>query len=225
MVWMPHNGYTVWLKPGSQDLTMGCVEKKHLYVLEGTSTCNMPPLQYAALSRFSLKHTLGWSNLWGSSLTLGDLHCSFAPAHLYQMISSSTSNLLTLIPILKAPPPLPPLVSSPPAIAPLFPFRNLLSSSSSSLLLLSFSVSSQVCVGVFWDGRADRDRSRAVPLKGVCVRVCSVWHLLRSKKTKRSLVWLWRLICPCSYFCTAPYWEGESGSQKKRFFSKHAEGQ
>lgn len=61
-------------------------------------TSVMPPLHYAALSRSSFKHTLGCSNLRGSSLTLGDLHCSFAPAHLYQMISSSTSNLLTLIP-------------------------------------------------------------------------------------------------------------------------------
>lgn len=139
MVWMPHNGYTVWLKPGSQDLTMGCVGKKHLYVLEGTSTCNMPPLHYAALSRFSLKHTLGWSNLWGSSLTLGDLHCSFAPAHLYQMISSSTSNLLTLIPILKAPPPLPPLVSCASLSLPQFAFVVLFFPPPPPLILCVFS--------------------------------------------------------------------------------------
>ena len=61
-------------------------------------TCVMFPLHCTALSRSRYKHTLGCSNLRGSSLTSGDLRCSFAPAHLYQMISSSTPNLLTLIP-------------------------------------------------------------------------------------------------------------------------------
>lgn len=132
-------------------------------------TSIMPPLHCAVLSRSSFKHTLGCSNLWGSSLTSGDLHCSFAPAHLYQMISSSTSNLLTLIPHSQStstPPTscfLPSCHSSSPTLAH-SAFSRLL------LLLLSISVSSQVCVGEFWDGGADRD-SRAIPLKGVCACV------------------------------------------------------
>lgn len=111
-------------------------------------TSVMPPLHYAALSRSSFKHTLGCSNLRGSSLTSGDLHCSFAPAHLYQMISSSTSNLPTLIPhsqSTSAPPTpcfLPSCHSSSPT---LLHFAFSLPPS----LLLSISVSSQVCVGEF----------------------------------------------------------------------------
>ena len=163
-------------------------------------TSIMPPLHCAVLSRSSFKHTLGYSNLWGSSLTSGDLHCSFAPAHLYQMISSSTSNLLTLIPHSQStstPPTscfLPSCHSSSPTLAhSAFSRLRLLllfppSSSSQSLCLLRFAwvsfemgVQTEIAEPSHWR---------------VCVHVCSIWHLSRSKKTKRSLVWLWRLYVP-----------------------------
>lgn len=80
---------------------LGQRETNYIYwdgAVNNIKTSVMPPLHYAAPSTSSFKHTLGCSNLRGSSLMSGDLRCSFAPAHLHQMISSSTSNLLTLIP-------------------------------------------------------------------------------------------------------------------------------
>lgn len=133
----------------------------------------MPLLHYAAPSRFSSKRTLGCSNLRGSSLTSGDLHCSFAPAHLYQMISSSTSNLLTLIPHSQSTSTPPPLLFL--SLLPfLWHFSFLLSFASSSPSLFSVSVSPQVCVGEFWDGWADRGARTAIPLKCVCTCVFNV---------------------------------------------------
>lgn len=94
---------------------LGQRETNYIYwdgAVNNIKTSVMPPLHYAAPSTSSFKHTLGCSNLRGSSLMSGDLRCSFAPAHLHQMISSSTSNLLTLIPpphSLNSPPPHPPL--------------------------------------------------------------------------------------------------------------------
>lgn len=139
----------------------------NLYKLEGAvnniKTSVMPPLHYVALSRPCFKHTLGCSNLRDSSLTSGDLRCSFAPAHLYQMISSSISN----------PPFSKHLHPSHLMFPHLLPF--LLSYPSTFLLSLfsvflhSVSVSPQVCVGEFWDEGADRDRSRAIQLKAACM--------------------------------------------------------
>lgn len=123
----------------------------------------------AAPSTFGFKQTLGCSNLRGSSLTSGDLRCSFAPAHRYQMISSSTSNLLTLIPCSQSTPPS--LVPFPAAILPHPP-----SSSPPSLCLLRFAwVSFEMSAGAWWwwwrlGGGADR-LEQSHPTEG-CACMC-----------------------------------------------------
>lgn len=154
----------------------------------------MPPLHYAAPSRPSLEHTLGCSNLWGSLLTSGDLHCSFAPAHLYQMISSSTSNLLSVIPHSQS-------TSTPPASCflsfchssyptlPHFCFLSPSSFSTPSLCLLRFA-------WVSFEMREQTEIGAKPSSWRVCACVCSIWHLSRSKNTKRRLVWLWKLHVP-----------------------------
>lgn len=155
----------------------------------------MPPLHNAALSRSSFKHTLSGSKLRGSSLTSGDLHCSFAPAHLYRMISSSTSNLLTLIPHSQSTstasqllfPSLLPFLFSYPSIFSFLSPPPPPSSSSQPLCLLRFA----------WVSFEMGEQIGAEPSHWtLCAHVCSIWHLSRSKKTKRSLVWLWRLFVP-----------------------------
>lgn len=125
-------------------------------------TCVMPPLHCTALSRY--KHTLGCSNLRGSSLTSGDLRCSFAPAHLYQMISSSTPNLLTLIPHSQS-------TSAPPTSCFL---PSLLSYPSTFLLLLSISVSSQVYVGDFFLKGVQTEIGAEPSQSRGCAHVCSI---------------------------------------------------
>lgn len=151
------------------------------------NTSLMPLLLYAAPSRSGFKHTLSCSNLRGSSLTWGDLRCSFAPAHRYQMISSSTSNLLTLIPHSQS-------TSTPPHSC----FLPCCHSSTFCFLsppprpppppLLSITASSQVCVGEFlrWGSRRRWEQSH--PTEG-CVRMCVQCDIYPDqKKTKRSLV-------------------------------------
>lgn len=145
-------------------------------ILNNVKASIMPPLQFSDQPRSRLKQPLGCSYLWGSSLTLGDLHCSSAPAHLDQMISSSTSNLLILIAILKAP--LPPLVFSLTCHS-IFPIPNILLSfsiSSSSLLPLSF----LVFVGMF-EVEVQTESGVELFYWRVCVSFLSVWHVLRSK--------------------------------------------
>lgn len=201
---MPHWGPSGWIKPptiyketssdaatGGQFWALGQWKTNYVNWEEAVNnikTSVMPPLHYVALSRSSLKNTLGCSNLRGSSLMSGHLHCSFAPAHLYQMIPSSTSNLLTLIPHPQSTSTLPTSCFSYPST---FCFLSPppLPSSTQSLCLVRFAwVSSEM---------GEQKEIGAEPShRRVCVHVCSIWHLSRSKKTKRSLVWLWRLYVP-----------------------------
>uniref|UniRef100_A0A3B5L1G3 TNFR-Cys domain-containing protein n=1 Tax=Xiphophorus couchianus TaxID=32473 RepID=A0A3B5L1G3_9TELE len=117
-----------------------------------------------------------------SSLTPGDLRCSFAPAHLDQMISSPTSNLLILIAILRAPPP--PLV--------FLSSRHITSPSLYLPLLLILLILAGLRGRILRRGRADGDGSRAVPLKRARSfafgMACTPFKKKKKKKTKRSVV-------------------------------------
>jgi len=190
-----------------QDANRGLWETTNINwegAVNNIKTSVMSPLHNAALSESGFKRTLGCSNLRGSSLTPGDLHCSFAPAHRYQMISSSTSNLLTLIPHSQS------TIHPSQLLFPfLLPFLSILLSLLPLLLLLlppPSSVSQSlcllgVCVGEFRDG----DRSRAIPLKGVCACVLDMTFTQINKKNRLKEVDSEGFMCPCSYFPTAPY--------------------